>query len=134
MKRWSLHALTAENTTPPSTLAGVWDTIYQLYFGPLPEYENLDFGTGSLGSLRLIIAGILLGLAVGGFVAVYNKQVLGRFVRVLIAEGCLSPESGKSLPELNYADKLIIRNAVRRGVSLRRRRSDARRAPQKDRE
>lgn len=120
MKRWLLYALTAENETTPTTVAGFWDTVYQLYFGELPQYENLDFGTATLGSVRLIIVGILLGLAVGGFVAVFNKQVLGKFVRTLIQDECLSPEDGKTLPELNYADKLMIRHAVRKSVSLRR--------------
>ena len=120
MKRLLINALTTENEKTPSTVEGVLDTLYHAYFGALPEYENLDFGVGGIGMIRLIIVGILLGLAVGGFVAVYNKQVLGKFVRTLITYECLSPETGKTLPELNYADKLMIRHAVRQSVSLRR--------------
>lgn len=119
MKGLRLHALAAPSDSP-STLAGFWDTVYQAYFGDLPEYSNINLGALGNTSLRLIIVGIFVGLALGGFVAAYNKQVLGRFVRHLIGEGCLSPESGRTLPELNYADKLMIRRAVRKSPSLRR--------------
>ncbi len=94
--------------------------LYDAYFGPTQTYEHLSMGTGSLLSVRLIILGICLGLAVGGFVAVFNKRVLGGFVRRLLKAECLSAQTGKSLPELDYADKLTIRRAVRTNVSLRR--------------
>ncbi len=119
MKGRFIHALTA-SAEPPSTLEGFWDALYQTYFGEFPEYSNIDLGALGATSLRLIIVGIFLGLALGGFVAVFHKQVLGKFVRLLIAEECLSPESAKTLPELNYADKLMIRRAVRKSPSLRR--------------
>ncbi len=94
--------------------------LYDAYFGQTEVYEHLDMGTGSLLSVRLIILGICLGLAAGGFVAVFNKRVLGDFVRRLLQEKCLSPETGKSLPELDYAHVLTIRRAVRTNVNLRR--------------
>ena len=116
--RW-IYALTASAEVPSSS-EGIWDNLYQTFFGDLPEYSNINLSVMGALSLRLIIIGIFLGLALGGFVAVYNKQILGRFVRHLLAEECLSPESGKTLPELNYADKLMIRRAVRKSLSLRR--------------
>ena len=119
MKDRFLYSLTVSGESP-ATIGSFWDKIYELYFGELPEYSNIDLGALGATSLRLLIMGIFLGLALGGFVAAYNKQVLGKFVRVLIFEGCLSPESGKTLPELNYADKLMIRRAVRKSPSLRR--------------
>ena len=70
--------------------------------------------------MRNIIIGIFLGLCVASFAVVINKRVLGGFVRLLLANECLSPEAGKTLPELNYADKLLIRSAVRRSTNLRR--------------
>lgn len=98
----------------------LWNAVYEGLFGTAEVYEHLDMGTGTLLSVRVIIVGMLLGLAVGGFVAAYNKQVLGGFVRTLLHSQCLSPEAGKSLPELDYADKLFIRRAVKKSVSLRR--------------
>ena len=102
----------------------LWQAIgaffYDCFFGDLTYYENLDMGTGTLLSARLIVVGIFLGFAAGFFVTAYNKQVLGGFVRKLLGSECLSPETGKTLPELDYAAKLSIRRAVRRSVSLRR--------------
>ncbi len=98
----------------------VWAWLYEAYFGDAYSYEHLDMGTGTMLSVRLIVVGICLGLSVGGFVAVFNKRVLGGFVRRLLRAECLSPETGKTLPELDYADKLTIRRAVRTNVNLRR--------------
>ena len=98
MKGLRLHALAASSDSP-STLAGFWDTVYQAYFGDLPEYSNINLGALGNTSLRLIIVGIFVGLALGGFVAAYNKQVLGRFVRHLIGE-ILLHETGHSVHKL----------------------------------
>lgn len=120
MSFWLIGALNAgaENELP------LWKEIcnlfYEAYFGTEGYYEHLDMGTGSLLSLRLIILGIFLGIAAGSFVSVFNKRVLGGFVRKLLREECLSPETGKTLPELNYAAKLTIRRAVKKNVNLLR--------------
>ncbi len=115
-----LVALTAAAEEELPLWKELWYLFYDSVFGDQTYYEYLDMGTGSLISVRLIIVGIFLGLAAGSFVAVFNKQVLGGFVRKLLREECLSPETGKTLPELNYAAKLTIRRAVRRSVALRR--------------
>jgi hypothetical protein len=120
MKIWFPFAMTAaaEKDLP------LWESIClflkECFVGPLGPYEHLNMGTGSLLSVRFIVIGIFLGLAVGSFVAVFNKQVLGSFVRTLLSEECLSPEDGRTLPELNLADKLTLRRAVRHSVTLRR--------------
>ena len=61
-----------------------------------------------------------LGLAAAGFLAVFNKQINGAFVERLLREGCMSPESAKTLPELDLADKLMLRYGVSHSVDLRR--------------
>ena len=89
-------------------------------FVALAAYENLNMEGGSLISVQSIVIGLFIGMTLAGFGAVFNKRVLGGFVRLLLKEECLSPEAGKTLPELNYADKLVLRYAVRRSVTLRR--------------
>ena len=89
-------------------------------FVALAAYENLNMEGGSLISVQSIVIGLFIGMTLAGFGAVFNKRVLGGFVRLLLKEECLSPEVGKTLPELNYADKLVLRYAVRRSVTLRR--------------
>ncbi|MBQ9086678.1 MAG: hypothetical protein IJY47_05775 [Clostridia bacterium] len=98
----------------------IWSAFYETYINDSTQYEHLDIGSGSLISVRTIIFGLFIGLTLASFGAVFNKRVLGGFVRRLLREECLSPETGKTLPELGIADKLWIRRAVRKSVSLRR--------------
>ena len=118
MKQWLFGALTATEELP--LWKELWVYFYETYFTDETVYENLNMGGGSLISVRNIIVGLFVGLAVASFAVVFNKRVLGGFVRRLLKEECLSPERGKSLPELDLADRLILRRAVRCSTNLRR--------------
>ena len=96
----------------------LWEYFVDTYIKNETTYENLDFG--GLFSVQTLVIGLFLGLAAAGFIAVFNKQINGMFVERLLREGCISPESAKSLPELDLADKLMLRYGVSRGVDLRR--------------
>ncbi len=115
-----LTALTIPEEDNMSLWEELWNYFYKNYLTDDNVYDNLKLGGGSLISVRLIIVGIFIGVCLAAFASVFNKRILGAFVRKLLGEECLSPESGKTLPELGYADKLFIRNGVRRGVNLRR--------------
>ncbi|MBQ8849646.1 MAG: hypothetical protein IJ011_04875 [Clostridia bacterium] len=101
-----------------SLIEELWEYFVDTYIYNETTYENLDFG--GMFSAQTLVIGLFLGLAIAGFAAVFNKQIHGAFVSKLISEGCLSPESAKTLPELDAADKLVLRYGVRRGVNLRR--------------
>ena len=96
----------------------LWEYFVETYITNERVYENLDFG--GLFSVQTLVIGIFIGLAIAAFASVINKQVNGAFVTRLIDEGCLSPESAKTLPELDSADKLMLRYGLVRGVNLRR--------------
>ena len=96
----------------------LWEYFVDTYVNNDTVYENLNFG--GLFSVQTLVIGIFIGLAVAAFAAVINKQINGAFVARLIDSGCLSPESAKTLPELDSADKLTIRYGLSRGVNLRR--------------
>ncbi len=81
------------------------------YLSPTPE--NLSF-------LSILLGGLCLALCAICFFTAFHKQVWGSFVRVLIGEDCLSPETAKSLPQLGFAARLWIRYGVRNSVTLRR--------------
>ena len=98
----------------------IWFYLRDTYLTDNNVYENLDLGTGTLISVRMIIIGLFIGLIIAGFSAVFNKRVLGDFVRKMIAEEAFSPEKAMTLAELGYADKFAIANAVRRNPSLKR--------------
>ena len=94
----------------------LWSSLYRTYI------ENGGvFSSNSSGlSVPIVILGLFLGLIIAAVFSVIAKRMNGVFVHKLIADGALSPETAKTLPELDFAHKLFIRYAVKRGVSLRR--------------
>lgn len=118
MNLLSVFAIAAQQTP---TLEDFWNDFHDKYINPNEVYEHLDLGSGSLLSIRMIIIGLFIGIALSGFAAVFNKRVLGAFVRRLIKEECFSPESAKTLDELGFGTNLFVRYALRSGgVTLRR--------------
>ena len=95
-----------------------WQAVAD-YVEKAMDFENIGMGSG-LVSIPLLFLGIFIGLCVAVIASVYNKRVLGNFVRDLIRENCLSPEDARDLDYLNYIYKGYIRNAVSRGTNLRR--------------
>lgn len=123
MRQGSLRIVSALNETSgePSLWDELYEYFYTTYFNPdLGSYENFDFGTGTLISLRTIVFGIVIGFMVAGFCTIFDKRVLGDFVRHLLHEECLSPDRSKTLYELGYHKNPMIRGSLRNGVSLRR--------------
>ena len=51
---------------------------------------------------------------------VFDRRVLGDFVRHVLANDCLSREKAMTLEELGYLRNTIIRSSLKGGVSLRR--------------
>lgn len=89
------------------------------YFNEAVQFDNMG-GTGALVSLPLLVIGLFIGAAIAVIASVYNRKVLGDFVRTLIREGCTSPENARDLDYLNYIYKDSVRMAVKRGTNLRR--------------
>ena len=94
---------------------GFWNSFYNTYVGG-GAYDNLGRGV----SLPWIIIGLFFVLVIAAITSVIGKSINGRFVKKIISDGALSPETAKTLPELDSADKLFIRRAVKKGVNLRR--------------
>ena len=83
------------------------------------EYENLGFGGGSMITIPMIVIAIAVAIILSSVAAILNKTVFGDFVRAVIACEALSKESAKTLEELGYDEKLIIRRNVVKGTNLR---------------
>ena len=98
----------------------IFTDFYENYYGNSVYYPNLNMDTDSMIFVKNLILGIFIGLCIAAFGAVYNKRVLGKFVRTLLREECLSKESAKTLTELGVMQNYAIRNAVRKSVNLRR--------------
>ena len=83
------------------------------------EYENLGITKGSMITIPMIVVAIAAAIIIVSISSILNKTIFGDFVRVVIKAEALSPESAKTLDELGYDEKLMIRRSVRRGYNLR---------------
>ena len=104
---------TAQNETT------FWEDILA-YFNEAMQFNNINIGNGQLVSFPILLIGLFVGAAFAIIATVYNKRVLGDFVRALLREGCLSPESARDLDYLNFIHKSSIRQAVKTSTNLRR--------------
>lgn len=109
----------AADTEKP-LLNEIWDYFYNTYVDPNEYYENINMGTGTMLSLRIIILGLCIGLCAAAFAAVFNKRVLGGVVRKVLKSEAFSAESALTLEELGYESNPFVRLAVRKSTSLRR--------------
>ncbi len=102
----------------------LWEEIGQYfrnYFEQMnsAEYENLGFGGSSMITIPMIVIALAVAIILASVAAIINKTVFGDFVRAVISAEALSKESAKTLEELGYDEKLIIRRSVRKGTNLR---------------
>jgi hypothetical protein len=111
--------------TVPGEPETLWQEIvryFRNYFDTMKntEYENLGFGgSGSMITIPMIVIAIAAAIIISSISAIINKTVLGGFVRAVIKDEALSPESAKTLEELGYDEKLVIRRSVRKSINLR---------------
>lgn len=108
----------AEGNVP--YLQGIISKYYDIYFNFAIEYENLNMTVSDFKMICAIIMGLCAGIIAATFISLFNKKYLGDFVRTVIGNDALSAENAKTLYELGYVDKLMLRYAVAKSVSLRR--------------
>ncbi len=99
----------------------LWEYFVDTYFSPdMPHLENIQVGTGSLVSLRLIIIGLTLGIIVASICTLYTKRYIGDFVRKMLYEECFDERSAMTLYDLGYMKSPGVRGVVKTGGSLSR--------------
>ena len=113
-------ALSASANDGTGFFEDLWNYLYDVYLRVDGNYENIGFEKTPLFSLRLTVLGIFLGAIIACVAMAYNKQFLGGAVRKMIACEALSRDKAMSLEELGYNKNVIMRNAFRSSVSLRR--------------
>lgn len=84
----------------------------------LHPYEHFNFSLSAGATIRNTILALAAGLILAAFFTVYTRTKLGGFVRKLIADGCLSEDSAKTLYELGYFRDAAIRRHLARGGPL----------------
>ena len=98
----------------PSIFSELWDYLVGKYFSvELGQYDYIQVGKGSLVTLQRIVLGIFGGIIIAAGVVLYDKNVLGNFVRKLINEDCMSPENAKTLEELGYARNGGVKSSLK---------------------
>ena len=89
------------------------DWLYDFFNPKLEGYTNFDFGEGAMINIRMIIFGIFAGVLLASLYAIYVKNVIGAFVRKLLAEGCLAEEKAMTLEELGFNKNIFVKQALR---------------------
>ena len=102
-----------------SLIKELLDYFGEQYFSvELGTYENFSVSPALGGTLRNIILALALAIIVAAFLTAHTRVNVGAFVRRLIAEGCLSPDSAKGLMELGYFRSATIRRELSRSGAL----------------
>ena len=114
--RFSVFLLSADEKMP--LFKELWYQFYDNYINDQTVYENLNMN-GML-SVQGIVIGLFIGLALAAIAMSLTKTFNNTLVTRLLENECLTAEKGKSLPELDLADRLYLRYAVRHSVNLRR--------------
>lgn len=92
------------------------DRYFTVHMG---TYENFNFGSGTLITPTVIIVGIMIGIMIAGLLAIRDRNQLGGFVRTVLREKCLSPETAKTFAELGYDRAFMLRMSMQYGRRLR---------------
>ena len=104
-----------------SVFVELWEYFRDKYFSnDLPYLDNFTVRGNQVLFYKLIIIGMCLGLIVAAFCNIYNKRYVGNFVRKVIKEGCLGPDSAKTLSEIGHTKMIGIYGLIRSGGSLSR--------------
>ena len=82
------------------------------------NYENLNF-TGTVTTLLMLVGGICLGVLLASFVIVFERRVVGRFIRARLSREAKDAASALSLRDLGLEKNGFIKRELSR-VSVSR--------------
>mgnify|MGYP006924659511 CR=1 FL=1 len=71
-------------------------------------------------TLELVIWSMFAGIVAASFIAVYNRRVTGKIVRLLYAKEAHSPSASLTLGELGLSRNLFVRFSLRKNGMLRK--------------
>ena len=81
------------------------------------DYSVLTFGNDTF---RLVLLFMWIGAVFAFCSSYYNNHYLGGFVEKLILSGAVERKNAKTLAQLGYGEKKLIRYSLRRGSVLRK--------------
>ena len=104
----------------PSLIKELYDYFVEKYFTPqYGDYNHIELGNSSMISLPMILIAFFIGVNIAAIYAIFNKRVLGDFVRVLNYRDANTPETALTLEELGFHKNTAVRSSLK-GVTLRR--------------
>ncbi len=77
------------------------------------EYFLRMLADSARGSFEFIVICIYIGFLIGGGLMIYDKRVMGNFIRTLIEKDATSPEKALTLAQLGYDKKRPVISALR---------------------
>lgn len=83
------------------------------------NYENLSF-KGTVTTLLMLVGGLCLGILIASYVIFFQKRLLGRFMRALIAAKAEDKDSAKSLAELGFEKSGMVKSELSRASVSRK--------------
>ncbi len=96
-----------------------FSNVIDFFFGvELHVYRHIDLDPSANQTVQILILGIAIGLILASIMMCYTRTRLGRFVHILVKNECLSPESAKTLRELDEFRNASVRRALTRGTTL----------------
>ena len=119
----ALRATLAAQKEEMSLLEELWTYFMEKYFSVRFEeynYQNINLGSNSLLSAQVIILSMFLGIIIASAIAMFQKRTLGDLVRALDRESINTPEKAMTLEQLGFIRNAAVKEALRRGTSLRR--------------
>ncbi len=104
----------------PSLLEEIRDYLVDKYFTiDYGYYSNIDVDSNPFISLPTLIFSLFIGVLIASVLAIFNKGVLGDFVRAIAREDATSPEKAKTLAELGFLKNSAVRSALKKKGALR---------------
>jgi hypothetical protein len=103
----------------------IFRTIYQyfeenFFSSALNEnYENLNF-TRTATTLLMLVGGLSLGILIACCISVFERRVVGKFVRGIIQKGAHDPENAVSLADLGMENNAFVKREMSRASISRK--------------
>lgn len=97
-----------------------WEKFVEFFSPKLGQYDNFEINQTSFVAIQYVIIGIFFGIILASLSALYNKRVLGGFIRALIKRGATSPEAAMTLSELGFSKNPFVKYSLSRGYTLKR--------------
>ena len=98
----------------------IWERFVKFFSPEFYEYDNFNLNETSFVAIKYIIIGIFFGTVIASASALYNRRVLGKFIRALIKQDATSPESAKTLAELGFDKNPFIKYSLVHGYTLKK--------------